>query len=121
MTMTRRGFLRRSLAVSGTGVALGLLTARCGGDDDGSQSGGNCSGNGTTVAIGLNHGHALVVTKGDVSAGVDKTYDIQATATHAHDVTITAADFAKLAGNEGIEVTSTSTPGHSHTIVVNCA
>ncbi|HEY0254550.1 MAG TPA: hypothetical protein VGC41_23645, partial [Kofleriaceae bacterium] len=78
--------------------------------------------NGTAVQIAANHGHVLVVSKADVAAGVDKTYDITGNATHAHSVTLTAADFAKLGTmNMLIMETSTTNAQHSHQITVSCA
>ena len=75
--------------------------------------------NGTSVTIGGNHGHVLVVAKEDVVAGVDKSYNIEGTALHYHSVTITAAEFAQLAANTTI-TTESSFDGHSHTITVMC-
>ena len=81
---------------------------------------GDCSQNGTSVVIGTNHGHTLVVSKADVAAGVAKTYDIQGTSLHNHTVTITAAQFAMLAQDTSISTTS-SNDGHAHSITVTCA
>lgn len=106
------------------GIAAGAtLFAACssgddGGDDDG---GGDCVANGTTVTIGSNHNHALVVTTAEVSTAADKTYDIHGTADHTHTVKITAALFAMLKSNTGIQVTSSTDDGHSHQINIGCA
>ncbi len=80
----------------------------------------SCSMNGTIVAIGGNHGHALVVSKADIAAGTAKTYDITGGSLHDHAVTVSAADFAKLAANTSITLTSTQNV-HTHTITVTCA
>lgn len=87
---------------------------------DASMGTANCSMNGTTVAIAGNHGHVLVVSKADVAAGTQKMYSIQGGALHDHIVTLTAADFAKLAANTSTTSVS-STTGHSHMITVTCA
>lgn len=73
-----------------------------------------------TVTIGNNHGHVLVVSAADVAAGVDKTYDIQGGAGHAHSVTITAAEFEVMRSADPIQVTSTAA-GHTHVCTVVCA
>jgi hypothetical protein len=74
------------------------------------------------VTITANHGHVLIVSKADVMAGVDKTYDIMGTALHTHSVTITAAMFATLAANTaGGVMTTSSVTLHSHPITVVCA
>lgn len=121
MTMTRKEFL-------GSLIGAGALLAACGGDDGGStpDSGGtarNCALNGTTVTIENNHGHVLTVLKADVTAGVEKTYDITGTSGHAHMVTVTAANFATLQSNANatVMVTSTSGGGHTHGVMIICA
>lgn len=102
-------------------LAGGAWLAACGGDGGTADANTNCSANGTTVRISANHGHVLVVSKDDVAAGVDQTYDIMGTAAHTHSVTITAAQFATLQTNQSIMTTSTVASSHSHSIVVMCA
>jgi len=126
MTMTRKEFF--GTVVSWSIGALGLTTLAastgCGGSSstsvDAPASGANCVQNGTNVTIASNHGHVMMVSKGDVAAGVDKTYDITGTASHSHSVTITAALFAKLATNMSVMATSTVGNGHTHDITVVC-
>jgi hypothetical protein len=65
--------------------------------------------------------HHLVVPAADIVARVSKTYSIQGTETHDHKVSLEAADFAKLAMDTEVLVTSTSNSGHSHTFLVVCA
>jgi hypothetical protein len=124
--MTRKQFLQTVAGALGAGAAL----AACG--DDGNKqvdapaqadaSNPNCLMNGTTNTIGLNHGHALTVSKADVMAGTAKTYDITGTALHAHMVTITAAQFAMLAANTTIMVTTQpDATAHNHQVTVRCA
>ena len=107
----------------------GVVGAACGGSSPGpggSANGGNCLANGTQSTIESNHGHVLVVSTADINAGVTKSYDIQGTADHAHSVTLTAADFASLEQNTGVDETSTTNASaiygtHAHTILVSCA
>jgi large exoprotein involved in heme utilization and adhesion len=122
MTMTRKQFLK-TLAGTGVGLLGASLLMACGSDDeeDMEPGGANCVANGTTVSIGSNHGHTLVVAKADVSAGVNKTYDIAGTSGHPHSVTITAAQFATLAANSSVSVVSTTGAGHTHDVTVVCA
>lgn len=96
---------------SGSGMGSGSGSAAVPGD---------CNMNGTTATIAFNHGHVLVVSKEDIAAGVDKTYDITGSSLHAHSVTITAAMFADLAQNTNIMTVST-TNVHAHDITVVCA
>jgi len=123
MNMTRKEFLGTMLGAAGA-VAL----SGCGGDDGGGGGGADaaaksCTVNGTTVSIGSNHGHVLMVSMADVNAGVDKTYDIMGTSTHTHSVTVTAANFASLQNNPNMSVmvTSTVASAHSHGITILCA
>lgn len=121
MTMSRKDFLR-TLAGVGAGAIGATLLIGCGSDDDGGMEPGddpNCVSNGTTATIGSNHGHSINVTMADISAGVEKTYDISGSS-HAHMVTITAAQFAMLAANTQVSVTSTTGTGHTHSVTIVC-
>jgi hypothetical protein len=66
--------------------------------------------------------HAMTVTPDEVTAAVDKTYDIMGTQTHTHSVKVTAAMFGMLAKGMMIMVTSSSggTPSHTHMVTVKC-
>lgn len=120
MTMTRNQFLRTLAGLGAT--AVGLSAAACGSDDgDDPPLTGNCAVNGTIVSIDNNHGHTLVVSKEDVTAAANKTYDITGTSPHNHSVTITAAQFASLASTGSLVVMSTSGGTHTHTVSVVCA
>ncbi|HMY36838.1 MAG TPA: hypothetical protein PKO47_01875 [bacterium] len=95
-------------------------------DDDGDNGGGgtdpkpDCINAGTKISISGNHGHTLSVSKADVAAGTEKTYNITGSSAHSHSVTITAEHFAQLAANTSIVITSTPS-GHSHQVTVSCA
>ncbi|NVB85714.1 MAG: hypothetical protein HOV81_45540 [Kofleriaceae bacterium] len=122
MNITRKQFLGSLLGAA----AGGLVLAACGGDDGGSDTpdastANRCEMNGTSVNIASNHGHVLMVSKEDVAAGVDKTYDITGTSDHPHSVTVTAANFGKLAMNQSVQLTSTSGGGHTHGVTIMCA
>jgi len=81
----------------------------------------NCLANGTIGSVGSNHGHSITVSKADISVGVEKQYNIQGSATHNHMVTVSASDFASLASNQQIQITSTSGDSHVHSVTVSCA
>ncbi len=101
----------------GTGTG-GTSTGGTGGTGTGGAGGAPPAGCEETIAT--NHGHVLVVTPDDVAAGVDKTYDIMGSSMHAHQVTLTAADFTTLAGGGTVTTTSTTSSAHSHGITVIC-
>ena len=63
--------------------------------------------------------HELVVTAADLAAKVEKTYDVQGIAGHAHQVTIPAADFEKLVKSGNTKIfTSRAEDGHDHLAVI---
>ncbi len=103
------------------------VNVSCADDAHGSDAGTSldasrtCQGGATADSITLNHGHSLSVPKGDVDAGVARTYSIQGTSTHPHDVTLTEADFAKLRAGQTVRVTSSVVFGHAHDVEVVCA
>lgn len=101
---------------SGNGGAGGSGNGGAGGSTGGSGGATGCSAD-----IVSNHGHQLNVSEADIAAGVDKTYDIQGGAGHAHSVTVTAAHFASLGDGGSVSLTSTNALGHEHSITVSCA
>jgi hypothetical protein len=127
--LTRRAFasfLGRASSV----VVLGLFGG-CNGSstpiDAAVDTVPGCTAGNAGVMIANNHLHAphsVVVSSADVAAGVDKTYDIMGIASHTHQITVTAADFATLKMAGTIMVTSTPGPAgldHTHVVTVSCA
>lgn len=80
---------------------------------------GNCTMNGTTITIGANHGHVLMIPKEDVVAGVEKTYTMGG-GSHTHPIKITAAMFAMLQSNMTV-MTDVEPSGHPHPTTITCA
>jgi hypothetical protein len=137
MNATRRRFLG---FVALFALPIGGAAAGCGGDDDDPAEGGSGGGSGgggggggqvgdggtcadVTTTIENNHPtgpHILDVPLSDVLAGEEKTYDIQGESSHTHTVTITAAEFATIAGG-GTVTTKSSVTGHSHPVEVGCS
>jgi hypothetical protein len=130
--MERKTFIQRSLGA--LLIALPAISlVGCSSSDDSSGepnpnpdpnpngSQGNCVENGTNSAISANHGHTLTVSKDDVTQGVEKTYSIEGSSDHNHNVTLTADDFVSLQGNNSITVGSTAGGGHTHNVTVSCA
>ncbi|MFD1095566.1 hypothetical protein [Salegentibacter chungangensis] len=131
--MDRKSFIRKT----SVGILIGIPAVSligCSGSDDGGGSNGpnpnpnptpsgNCLENGTNASISSNHGHTLTVSKEDVDAAVEKTYDLSEASTdqHIHQVTISAAQFNTLKSNNQITVTSTSQAQHNHNVIVSCA
>lgn len=75
---------------------------------------------GTMAMIGTNHGHAIDVPASDVTAGVEKTYNIKGTSLHPHTVVVTAAMFAMLEAGQQVTATSSNDANHTHTVTLRC-
>jgi hypothetical protein len=109
----------------------GAVTADAGADSaaDGSDSAadgsngdaGACSGGARSTSISANHGHTLVVPVADLASTEPKTYSIKGSSGHAHQVTITRAQFEHIASGAEISVRSSDDVGHSHVVTVACA
>jgi hypothetical protein len=140
--LSRKGFLQLAMGV----VAAGAVLEACGSDAADSAAvadstaaapttsaaastsatpstlaTGSCKSNGAKDGGIDDPKHHLVVPAADIVAGVLKTYSIQGTENHDHKVSLEAADFAKLATDAEVLVTSTTDSGHSHTFLVVCA
>jgi hypothetical protein len=74
-----------------------------------------------SATIGSNHGHTLTVSAADVSAAVEKTYNIKGTSAHPHMVTITPTMFAKLKSDRTLTTMSTTDSSHAHSVTLTCA
>jgi hypothetical protein len=121
--MNRTTFLKRSIGALLFISAVPSISS-CSKEED---TGGttpttkSCLDNGTSSSISSNHGHTLTVSKADVLAGSEKTYNIKGTSNHPHTVTITSSQFSSLQSNQSITVTSSSDDAHTHSVTVRCA
>ncbi len=129
--MDRKTFIERALGFMLIAVPAYTLV-NCSSSDDSSDNPdpdpdpngntiANCLDNGTVSSISANHGHTLSVSQADVEAGAERMYSIQGSSGHDHMVTLTAADFTALQGNNNITVNSTNDDGHTHSVTVRCA
>jgi hypothetical protein len=117
MRLTRKDFLKTSLAAAGAVVGIG--SAACGGDDEGGGGGGGK--NECETDITANHGHTLTVSPADVEAGVAKTYVLSTANGHSHDVLVSPANFSSLKSGSPVSVTSsTAGDGHNHSVTITC-
>lgn len=126
--MDRKTFIRKTVGAMLIAIPAYSLLGCSGSDDDGSAGNPNpnpnpqadCLANGTSSNIGSNHGHTLTVSKADVEAGVAKTYSIQGSSGHNHNVTLSEGNFTSLMANNSISVSSTNDSGHAHSVTVSC-
>ena len=117
MATTRKVFLRQV-----AGGAWLLALGGCGGG--GSYGGGpgmSPASAGCVAAIADNHGHVLSIPAADLDSTVDKSYSIQGSADHSHQVNFSAAQLALLKAGKVVSVTSSVTLAHSHDITESCA
>jgi hypothetical protein len=129
MRQERRSFIKRIFLLSLLSSGLNAFLMACSGGTSSSGnttpvSGGDCQANGTSVAVGGNHGHgAPTISAADVTAGVQQAYTVTSgSAGHSHTVTVTSGDFTTLQGNTGVAInTDADGTGHSHSITINCA
>lgn len=66
--------------------------------------------------INRNHGHALTLTYEEVIKGEPKTYSIQGSSGHPHELALTEEHFEALRKVETIEVESSLVAGHTHIV-----
>lgn len=64
--------------------------------------------------------HVLTIPEADITAGVEKEYDIQGTSPHNHTITVTAAHFTMLQQNMSVVVTSSNDAAHTHEVTISC-
>lgn len=62
--------------------------------------------------------HELVIPAADVAAQSEKTYDVQGIAGHAHQITLTPADFQKLVKGEALSIVTSRLAEDAHLHVV---
>ncbi len=114
----RRAFLIRFLALPFAGVLMARCLAACGStieDVTGCAAGVEAS---TTTG---GHSHAISITRDDIVAAVQKTYTTTDNGNgHTHTVVVTAAQFADLASNTGVLLTSSTDNSHDHQLAISC-
>ncbi len=125
--MNRKTFLKKAAGAVVVAVPAYSLIG-CSNDDSTNvappedPSATDCLANGANATtITSNHGHSLSVSRADIDAGVAKTYSIQGTSGHDHNITLTAANFNTLKSAKTIQVESTSGGSHRHDVTVTCA
>lgn len=124
VTLTRKQFLGAA-----SGGTLLLLLQACGGGGSGysatpaptGSSSGITSCGASGSAIAGNHGHMLAIPLADLDSTTDKTYSIQGTANHDHQITLTVAQLQSLKAGQPVVVTSTTTLSHNHDVTNTCA
>ncbi len=114
--LTRKAFCAR---LTGAGVVL-LIQACGGGGDSPAAPSLSPSGAGCSDTIAANHGHVLAIATAELDSTTDKVYDIQGSADHAHNVTLTVANLRALKAGTPVTVLTSITLAHQHSISIQC-
>ncbi|MEO6222472.1 MAG: hypothetical protein ABIP90_04420 [Vicinamibacterales bacterium] len=122
-TFDRREFTLAAAMAALSGVVITI--SACSGGSTPSPTGPGTPpppGGGTadkTAAVSENHGHAAVITGGQLSPANALTLDIRGAADHAHIVTLSAAEVSAIARGETVSKESTFELVHRHTVRFN--
>jgi hypothetical protein len=118
MQIDRKTFLLQAAA----GGAWILTLGGCGGggSDNNASTPVPPAAGGCSATIDANHGHELSIPSADLDATTPRTYRIQGSAAHNHDVTFSAAQLAQLKAGQQVVVVSTIAFDHSHTVGERC-
>lgn len=114
--ITRKTFL---VALAGGGVAATLPGCGGGGGDDVAAPAAGCR----AFTFSDNHGHLLVLSAADLDSTQARTFSVQGSAPHNHDVTLSPAQLAALKAGQAVSALTTMdglTP-HTHALGGACA
>jgi hypothetical protein len=101
--MNRRNFLKMVALGSGAMVALTVLPK--------AQAAGDAS---LKATISANHGHRFSATLAELQSAGAKSYDIQGSSSHPHDIEITEEILSTLLAKKIVEIESSEVAGHTH-------
>jgi hypothetical protein len=70
-------------------------------------------------AVATNHGHEVVLSSAQQTAGAGLTLQFTGTATHVHSVELSAAEVISIRGGTRVSKDSSTTGAHVHTVTFN--
>jgi hypothetical protein len=116
----RRAFTMQSILAILSGVTITI--AGCG-DDDPPTSPSPGSGD-ITGAVSANHGHAAVITGGQLMANNAVVLDIRSMATHPHTVELSSQEVTQIAARQRVSKASSTDDSpdagrHNHIVTFN--
>ena len=125
--MNRKTFIKKTVGAAILAVSSYSLMS-CSNDDStdltgiGHPDASDCLAHGANAtAISSNHGHTLSVSKTDIDVGTEKSYTIQGSSGHSHNIVLTAASFNTLKSTKTLIIESSRDNSHSHDVTVTCA
>jgi hypothetical protein len=113
----RRQFTVGAILTLLTGITITM--SACGDDDGPIAPSPTPGGSGITGSVSANHGHSVVVTGAQLSAGNVVTLDIRGTANHPHTVELTTGEVQQIAAGQRVAKESSTDDGHRHTVTFN--
>ncbi|GJM44302.1 MAG: hypothetical protein DHS20C21_11440 [Gemmatimonadota bacterium] len=109
--MDRREFLAKAgLVATWAGIAV---TVGCGDDENTTMAPSSNDIAGTVTGGG--HTHSVTITDAQVAAGASVMLTLSGSG-HTHTVSLTADQVMRIANNETVITTSSSSGGHDHTV-----
>jgi hypothetical protein len=69
--------------------------------------------------ISANHGHTALVTGAQITAANAVSVSIRGSATHPHNVDLSAAEVEMIGNRQTVSKASSNTEGHGHTVTFN--
>lgn len=110
---------RKTFLLQLAGGSMGLMLGGCGGGGDDAAPPTAAAACGR-FDFSSNHGHTLSLSAADLDSAVARTFDVQGTAPHIHQVTLSPAQLAALKAGLSIAVTTTLDATHSHDMSGTC-
>lgn len=110
---------RKTFLVQLAGGSLGLMLGGCGGggsDDPPVVPAAACG----RFDFSANHGHTLSLSAADLDSTVARTFSVQGSAPHSHQVTLSPAQLAALKAGQSVVLTTTVAELHSHDMSGSC-
>ena len=121
--LERREFVLGSILAMLAGVTITI--SGCGGGSSPSSPNPqpnptpNPTGGDKVGDISANHGHTVMITGAQLTAGGDVTLQLTEGSGHTHSVSLAASEVVQIRGNTRVAKDSTNTSGHTHTVTFN--
>ena len=110
---------RKTFILQLAGGGLGLMLGGCGGgggEDPPVVAAAACG----RFDFSANHGHALSLSAADLDSTVARTFSVQGSAPHSHQVTLSPAQLAALKAGLSVVVATSVDATHSHDVSGSC-
>ncbi len=112
----RRTFLGSAAAALFAGVVIQITGCS---SDEGPSAPVKEAGDNQADTISGNHGHVALIKKAQLDAGGAVTLDIHGTATHTHNLELTAQEVADIKAGKMVMKDTSTTNSHNHSVMFN--